>query len=90
MSLKFGPREKKQTIASSFSLSFTGNMLAGKLRILRREKKTLHFVTNARSREVLGTLAFNGKMDDLVHAMSLTKNIPEDHRRIFVASKSID
>jgi hypothetical protein len=50
----------------------------------------LHLLKDARSRELLGTVAFNRRMDDLVHAMSLTKNIPEDHRQIFEACKSID
>jgi hypothetical protein len=45
---------------------------------------------NGRSREALGTLAFNGGTQDIVRGKSLTKNLPKDHKHFFEGCKPLD
>jgi hypothetical protein len=45
---------------------------------------------NARWRETLGTLAFNGKADNFVTADALTRNMPKGEKRVFMTRKPLD
>jgi hypothetical protein len=50
----------------------------------------LHLIKNARSREALGTLAFNGGTQDIATGKNLTKNLPKDQKHFFEACKPLD
>jgi hypothetical protein len=50
----------------------------------------LHLLKNARSREALGTLAFNGETDDFVAADTLTRNMPKGEKHVFTTREPLD